>query len=264
VAAVNCLNFGNPEHPEVMWQLSESVDGMAEACDALGIPVVGGNVSLYNESAGADIDPTPVVAVLGLIDCLASQPPAARLAEGATIVLLGEDPESPARSLAGSAWAIDLRGHRGGSLAPLDLAAQRRLIDLVLALVSPQLAGAPGIPGVTGRLVEGIHDVSSGGLGVALCEAAFGSPVGPAVGFRVHGVADRAELFSEEPGRVLVCTHFPEQLAGLATEAGVGARSIGLAGGNRLLVDSLLDLDIAEADRVWRSSIAASLDELAG
>ncbi len=78
VALVNCLNFGNPEHPEVMWQLSEAIDGMAEACRALAVPVIGGNVSLYNESRGADIDPTPVVGTLGLVDRLDRRPPGVR------------------------------------------------------------------------------------------------------------------------------------------------------------------------------------------
>src|SRR5208337_3509203 len=82
IAAVNCLNFGNPEHPEVMWQLSESIDGMAEACLALGLPVIGGNVSFYNESAGADIDPTPTIAVLGVVDRLEHRPPGAVFVAG--------------------------------------------------------------------------------------------------------------------------------------------------------------------------------------
>ena len=82
VALVNCLNFGNPEHPEVMWQLSEAIDGMAEACRAFGVPVVGGNVSLYNESRGRDIDPTPVVGVLGVVDRLGAGPPGVRLVDG--------------------------------------------------------------------------------------------------------------------------------------------------------------------------------------
>ena len=128
VALVNCLNFGNPEHPEVMWQLSESIDGMAEACRALDIPVIGGNVSLYNESGGADIDPTPVVAVLGVIDDLARRPPAAAFAAGTALVLLGAtDP-----SLAGSRWAVDLRHHSGGVLPGLDLAAHGALLGLVV------------------------------------------------------------------------------------------------------------------------------------
>src|SRR5579884_2669574 len=90
MALVNCLNFGNPEHPEVMWQLSEAIDGMASACRALGIPVIGGNVSLYNESRGRDIDPTPVVAVLGLVDKLAAPPPPVALVPGDEVLLLGD------------------------------------------------------------------------------------------------------------------------------------------------------------------------------
>ena len=88
VAVVNCLNFGNPEHPTVMWQLSESVDGMAEACTAFGTPVVGGNVSLYNESAGTDIDPTPVIGLLGLVDTLAARPPVLSWNDGDTVLLV--------------------------------------------------------------------------------------------------------------------------------------------------------------------------------
>ena len=88
---VNCLNFGNPEHPEVMWQLSESIDGMAEACRAFGIPVVGGNVSLYNESRGRDIDPTPVVGLVGVVDRLERPPPGVRLVDGGALVALGPD-----------------------------------------------------------------------------------------------------------------------------------------------------------------------------
>ena len=89
VAVVNCLNFGNPEHPEVMWQLSECIDGMAEACRALGLPVIGGNVSLYNESGGSDIDPTPVLGVLGLVDAVHAPPPGLAWSAGDTVVLLG-------------------------------------------------------------------------------------------------------------------------------------------------------------------------------
>src|SRR5207244_13479069 len=88
VALVNCLNFGNPEHPEVMWQLAEAIDGLAAACRRLGIPVVGGNVSLYNESAGRDIDPTPVVGMVGVIDDLHRRPPGVRLVDGGAVVLL--------------------------------------------------------------------------------------------------------------------------------------------------------------------------------
>src|SRR5439155_17242417 len=112
LAIVNCLNFGNPEHPEVMWQLSEAIDGMAEACRALDVPVVGGNVSLYNASAGRDIAPTPVVGTVGLIDRLDRPPPGPTLVGGAPLLLLGP-----------SGAAGD------DALPPIDLALHRRLLD---------------------------------------------------------------------------------------------------------------------------------------
>ena len=110
VALVNCLNFGNPEHPEVMWQFTEVVDGMSDACTALSIPVVGGNVSFYNESLGHDIDPTPVVGVLGIVDELDDRPPPAALTGGTRIVVLGET----AHELGGSEWAAVVHGLDGG------------------------------------------------------------------------------------------------------------------------------------------------------
>ena len=165
VAVVNCLNFGNPEHPEVMWQLSEAIDGMAEACRALGLPVIGGNVSLYNESRGRDIDATPVVGMLGLVDALERRPPGVRLTEGSHVVLLDAAGGLAGLSLAGSLWASVLHAHRGGVLPRLDLAAHARLLALVADLV--------------GRSVcDGVHDVSEGGLGVALAEMALASGVG--------------------------------------------------------------------------------------
>ncbi len=98
---VDCLNFGNPEHPEVMWELSETVDGIAEACLALGIPVIGGNVSFYNESGGVDIDPTPVVGVIGVIEWLDRRPPGVAARADEALVLVGET----VPLLAGSRWA---------------------------------------------------------------------------------------------------------------------------------------------------------------
>ena len=121
LALVNCLNFGNPEHPEVMWQFSEVVEGISEACEALGIPVVGGNVSFYNESRGADIHPTPVVSVIGLIDDLPDAPPGPALSGGDSIVVLGATrPE-----LGGSEWAAVLHGETGGLPPVADLADRR-------------------------------------------------------------------------------------------------------------------------------------------
>ncbi|HEY5252337.1 MAG TPA: phosphoribosylformylglycinamidine synthase subunit PurL [Acidimicrobiales bacterium] len=241
VALVNCLNFGNPEHPEVMWQLSESIDGMAEACRALEIPVVGGNVSLYNESGGVDIDPTPVVAVLGVIDDLARKPPGAVFVDGTCLVLLGVTD----RSLGGSRWAVDLRGHRRGTLPVLDLAAHKALLGLVAGLVTDP------------DLVVGIHDVSDGGLGVALAECAVIS----GVGCTVHGIDSHAQLFSESPGRVLIDTTDPHELLARAAAAGVPARVLGHPGGDRLVVDDLLDLAVADITAAWRDALPDALGQ---
>jgi phosphoribosylformylglycinamidine synthase len=241
LALVNCLNFGNPEHPEVMWQLSESIDGMAEACRALGVPVVGGNVSLYNESRGSDIDPTPVVGVVGLIEHLDARPPGVRLVEGGRVLQLGET----VPTLAGSLWALEIHGHRGGTLPPLDLALHARLIELVRGLVEDGLAA-------------GIHDVSDGGIGVALTEMAVRS----GVGFEVDGIDDHAALFSESPSRVVVCAEgdvAAEQIRRRAQAAGVQFSELGMAGGERLMVEGLVDVAVDEATRAWRDAIPAAL-----
>jgi phosphoribosylformylglycinamidine (FGAM) synthase-like enzyme len=256
-AVVNCCNFGNPEHPEVMWQLSEAIDGMAEACLALGLPVIGGNVSLYNESFGKDIDPTPVIGALGLIDRLAARPPGVTLVDGGTLVMLDasvgrSDARRNPPSLAGSRWAVERRGHRNGTLPPLDLVGHGRLVDFVAGLVAEGVAGGEG-------LVQGIHDVSGGGLGVALAELAVRS----GVGVRVSGVADHHELFTETPSRVIVCTADSHALLSRAADAGVGFRVLGTAGGDRVVIDDLVDLDLAEATATWRGRLPDLLDDLA-
>ncbi len=241
IAVVNCLNFGNPEHPEVMWQLSESIDGMAEACLGLGLPVIGGNVSFYNESAGADIDPTPTIAVLGVVDRLERRPPGAGFAVGTKIVLLG----AVDASLAGSRWAVERRGHRGGALPAFDAAAHRRLLDLVVALVTSD------------GLVRGIHDVSGGGLGVALAECAVRSGVGCVV----SGISGHGELFGESAGRVVLCTDRADDVLALAAEGGVPAAVIGGAGGERIVVDGLVDMMVADATASWRAALPEALGE---
>ncbi|TML89994.1 MAG: phosphoribosylformylglycinamidine synthase subunit PurL [Actinobacteria bacterium] len=236
VALVNCLNFGNPEHPEVMWQLAEAIDGMAEACRAFNLPVVGGNVSLYNESRGRDIDPTPVVGVLGLIDRLDHRPPPAALVDGTSLVLLGETrPE-----LGGSAWAWQLHDHHGGVPPTLDLERHRALLELVRALVVE-------------RRLAGVHDVSDGGLGVALAEMAVRS----GVGFKVTGVADHLSLFSESPSRVVTCVEGAEVAAvtSRAVAAGISVTEIGRAHGDRLVIEGLVDISLADATSAWRDAL---------
>jgi phosphoribosylformylglycinamidine synthase II len=239
VALVNCLNLGNPEHPEVMWQLSEVVDGMADACRTLSIPVIGGNVSLYNESRGRDIDPTPVVGMLGIIEDLGRRPPGMSLVTGGHLVLLGQT----VANLGGSLWA-SRHGERGGLLPPLDLHSHSRLLDLVRRLVSD-------------ALVAGIHDVSDGGLAVALAEMALRS----GMGWELLGPYGREELFCESPSRVVVCAA-PEvspRVLEEAAAAGVPASFLGISGGERLRVGGLLDVGLDEATEAWRGAIPSAL-----
>ena len=240
VALVDCLNFGNPEHPEVMWQLSESIDGMADACRALGVPVIGGNVSLYNESLGSNIDPTPVVGMLGLIDELTRRPPGMTLTDGGVLLLLGETEPN----LAGSAWADRIHGHRGGELPALDLAMHKRLVELVAWLVADDL-------------VTGVHDVADGGLAASLAEMAFES----GVGVEVSGIASHAHLFSESPSRVVVCAEGGRvgELERLSGEAAITTSRLGTAGGTRLKVEGLMDLDLKSAAEHWRAVLPTHL-----
>jgi phosphoribosylformylglycinamidine synthase II len=236
---VNCLNFGNPEHPEVMWQLSASIDGMTEACRAFDLPVVGGNVSLYNESRGRDIDPSPVVGVLGVVDRLDRRPSGVRLVEGGTLLVLGPE----ARSLSGSRWAWD-RGHRAGAAPALDLAAHAGVAGLVRTLVLEDR-------------VAGVHDAADG-VGVALAEMAVRS----GLGFRVTADGtDHAWLFAESASRVVVCVTNggAEDVMRAAQAAGVAVARLGVAGGDRLVVDGLLDVPVADAVAAWRGRLPDAL-----
>jgi phosphoribosylformylglycinamidine synthase len=240
LAMVNCLNFGNPEHPEVMWQLSETVDGMSEALVAFGIPCVGGNVSLYNESRGADIDPTPIIGVLGVLDRLERRPPAPALHGGGHLLLVGEAPFG----LSGSLWAARHGSRREGELPGIDLAAVAATAEAVRGLVGD-------------GLVLGAHDVAQGGLGLAVAEMAVASGTGASLA----RVADHRELFSEAPGRALLCVS-ADRVRGVLDRlerAGVPVQRIGEAEGDRLRVKDLLDVPVSELGSAWAERLPAAL-----
>ena len=249
-ALVNCLNFGNPEHPEVMWQLSRSIDGMARACEALAIPVVGGNVSLYNESQGDDIDPTPTVAIIGLLEGIVRRPSAIGWKAGDAIVLVGE----LAQGLSGSRWARDRHGVRSGSLNDLDLEGHAALCGFVAALVREE-----AIRDVAPGLVSGIHTVKDGGMAIALAECAIAS----AIGCAVDGVTDHHELFSEGVSRVIIATSRSEELIRRAREAGIAARHIGTAQGDRIRIGNLVDLGLDQVTEASAARIGRALGEIA-
>jgi phosphoribosylformylglycinamidine synthase len=228
IAVTNCLNFGSPEDPEVMWQFAEATRGLADGCLELGVPVTGGNVSFYNQTGATAINPTPVVGVLGVVDDVTRRVPSGFAAEGDVVLLLGET----ADELDGSEWAWVEHGHLGGRPPAARLAAEQALAGLV--------ARAAGE-----RLLTAAHDVSDGGLAVALAEAALWRGVGVSV-----GVEDDAfvSLFSESAARAVVaCTDAAvDRVLELAAEADVPVARLGRTGGEVLSVDGLFAVPLAD------------------
>ncbi len=245
-ALVNCLNFGNPEHPDVMWQFHETVEGVSEACEALGVPVIGGNVSFYNELHGADIDPTPVVGVVGVIDHLDTVPPPTAFTPGQHVVVLGTTrPE-----LGGSEWAA-VRHRRAGGHAPVaDLEAAVALHELVRALVAE-------------RAVSGVHDCAAGGLAVTLAEMAIAGKCGFAVRPPDGDTAAAAWCFSESTSRVVLSVDDGDLATVLrrADTAGVPAAALGRTGGTRLEVTGAFRVELDTATRAWRAGIPTALGQ---
>jgi phosphoribosylformylglycinamidine synthase II len=244
LAVSDCLNFGSPEDPDVMWQFAEACRGLKDACLELGIPVTGGNVSLYNQTGETAILPTPVVAVLGVIDDVTRRTPTGFGAAGERVFLLGETREE----LSGSEWAHVVHGHLGGLPPALDLAAEQALAALL------HDAARDGV-------VTSAHDLSDGGLAQALVESTFRADVGVSVS--LASVADDAfvALFSESTARALV-TVTDEQadaLVALAQRHGVPITSLGHTGGDTISVEGVFDLPVAEAKAAWRATMPAAL-----
>jgi len=247
LAITNCLNFGNPERPEVMWQFSEAVRGMRDACLALDTPVTGGNVSLYNESGGSAIWPTPVVGALGSLADYRLRLPSGFPMPGLAVYLLGES----FAELGGSEFAETVLGTVEGSPPALDLQAERRLQDLL------QEAAAAD-------LLASAHDCSDGGVAVALAECAILGGHGFAVTL-AGDLPPHVLLFGESASRV-VATVAPERegsLRGLAATRGVPFERLGETGGPRAVIDGMVDTTVSELAGVWEAAIPGLLGETA-
>jgi phosphoribosylformylglycinamidine synthase len=234
LAVTNCLNFGSPEDPAVMWQFAEAVRGLADACAALSVPVTGGNVSFYNQTASAAIHPTPVVGVLGVHDDVRRRLAIGFAEAGAPVVLLGRT----APEFGGSLWAQVTHGHLGGLPPAADLAAERDLAALLVAA-----AGA--------SLLLAAHDLADGGLAVALAECCLAGGTGATV--RLPGAAF-SYLFSESAARAVVAVRpgREAEFRGMCERRGVPAAAIGATGGDSLEVAGsfVIPLDeLAEAHR---------------
>jgi phosphoribosylformylglycinamidine synthase subunit PurL len=255
IGATNCLNFGNPEKPEIMWQFAEAVAGMGEACRALEVPITGGNVSLYNETDGRSVLPTPVIGVVGLIEDASRVRTRVFADEGLDIVLLGAN----RGELGGSEYLKTLHGLVRGRPPALDLADERALQRLLVELASRDL-------------VWSAHDCAEGGFAVTLAECCFDSG-GLGADVSITGASSdggldalAATLFGESASRVIVSVE-PAQLATVlerAAAAGVPAARIGRTGGStlRVAVDGRMTVEcaVAEAEQRWSSGLAQLLD----
>ena len=227
LAVTNCLNFGSPEDPAVMWQFAEATRGLADGCAVLGVPVTGGNVSFYNQTGNTAIHPTPVIGVLGVHDDVRRRLAVGFPAEG-TVVLLGRtEPE-----FGGSAWAHVLHGQLGGEPPEPDLAAELRLAALLAR------ACAAGV-------LESAHDLSDGGLAIALAESCLRG----GIGCRVMAPGDVFTwLFSESAARAVVAVRAgrEDEFAGLCTANGVPHAEIGCTGGGSLVVEDCFEIPLGE------------------
>ncbi len=249
LAATNCLNFGNPENPEIMWQFAQAVEGMSQACSAFSTPVTGGNVSLYNETKGTGIFPTPVLGIIGKVDDLSSVRESHFRREGDLVYLLGET----RAELGGSIYLEWLGLPMAGPCPEADL-------DRELALQSAlQRISELG-------LAESMHDLSEGGLGAALAECCF------RFGLGIEGEAStdlRADhfLFSESAARVLVSVHPGNEKSFLEAVGDLSALALGRVGGNLLQLElrtpqgrSEVRIPIEELRRVWDSQLAEAME----
>ena len=244
LAVVDNLNFGNPEKPAVMWQFRETIEGLAEACEALEIPVIGGNVSFYNETEGLDIYPTPVVGMLGLVENMQSPPPRLdRVEDGMQLWLFG--PEWSI-NLAGSAFEKITFAHVGGRPSPADPTMAKA------AIASARRLAEAGLPV--------IHDISTGGTAIAVAEMCIASQIGATVSY-----SDWRHLFCEDPHRFLVAGT-PEDagtIESIAHDTGIPAAPIGIFGGTEIAFDrrgvkAALSLEVATT--TWRDAITSKLE----
>jgi phosphoribosylformylglycinamidine synthase len=252
LGATNCLNFGNPERPPIMWQFAQAVEGLGAACRALEVPITGGNVSLYNETDGKAIYPTPVVGIVGLLEHADRVLGRRFRGAGDAIVLLGRG----TGELGGSEYLCAVHGVVAGRPPALDLEAERALQHVMVRLAEA-------------RLVRSAHDCSEGGIAVTLAECCFdGSGIGAEVSLEPvavsarRGVNEAAALFGESASRIIVTTSLDSvaEVLDAAAAAGVPARVIGQTGGSQLRVAvggrTALDASIDEAESRWSSSIA--------
>ncbi len=229
LAITDCLNFGNPERPEIMGQFVGCIQGMGEACTALEFPVVSGNVSFYNETRGEGIRPTPTIGGVGLLKDVSKAVTVAFKAEGDDIVLIGET----IGHLGRSAYLAEIENRDEGAPPPVDLAVERRNGDVVRDMIEV-------------GLVSACHDISDGGIFVALAEMAMAGDMGAVIDAPDTDIALHAWLFGEDQARYVVTSRDAKSVLAKAADAGVPATVIGRTGSDRLTVGTSLSISVDE------------------
>jgi phosphoribosylformylglycinamidine synthase len=232
LAITDNMNFGNPERPEIMGQFALCIEGMREACLALDYPVVSGNVSLYNETNGSGILPTPAIGGVGLIDDAAKSIGLALKKPGETILLIGETKGHLGQSL----YLREVLGREEGAPPPVDLASERRNGDFLRGQI---VAGA----------VSACHDLSDGGLLVALAEMAMAGGIGAAIAIPAR-IPAHGFLFGEDQARYLIACAEPEKLSAAAKAAGVATLTLGQSGGDSLTIKDIGAISVWELRRI--------------
>jgi phosphoribosylformylglycinamidine synthase len=245
VAATDCLNFGNPERPEVYYQLEQCVRGMAQACHVLNIPVISGNVSLYNETRGEPIYPTPVVGMLGLLDDIDCRCTIAFKSEGDVVAMLGGNSSGP-DPRGGSEYLELIHGIVAGAPA-LDLDLESRLQRCCIAAIRQ-------------RIIASAHDCSDGGLAVALAESCIAGGIGMRGKWAIEGRAD-SDLFGEEQSRIVVSLQPSrlEELRALAARHRVPLKELGDVGGDRFAIENVIDLPLDDVAEAWHGGLQRAL-----
>jgi len=254
--ATNCLHFGNPEKPHIMWQFSQTIDGITKACEELEIPITGGNVSFYNETLGEGIYPTPVLGVVGILDDVSKTAKMHFAAEARTIVLLraGEaaDMNDVESEFGSSEYAKEILGELWGYPPEIDLEKEAALQKAAVRLIQDGLA-------------DSVHDCSDGGLAVALVEKAFARGVGARVNLASNGVPAEFVLFGEDSSRIVVSCDRDNvaRIQQIAGKYGIAADVLGETIPERLeiLLDGELvfSAGVNELSRAYESALESTL-----
>ncbi len=249
LAITDCLNFGNPERPEIMWQLVEAIEGIAEACRALEVPVISGNVSLYNETDGKAIYPTPTIGAVGRLERIHKLRPATFRRGGDRVVLIGRT----ALDLGGTEYLARIHGLERGLPPALDLDRERRVQRVVREALKAEF-------------LSSVHDVADGGLAVALAECTFGTPiVGARIELTSDGLRRDALLFGESPSRYVAALgdECLDGLRGIADEFAIEVTEIGETGGAALAIKvdgaAIIETDVAGLRQRWRNALRDAL-----